>query len=158
MWEPGRRPVNHPLMPWYEGIYQPGAAQMKYGRRLMESRPFLSRIPDDTIIVPHPVVSSAVSGAGEYRYTATRDSDGTYAMIYVPVGRDFEVRMDVVIGSEVVAWWYNPRNGEAERIGTFSNYGTQIFSPPAPGENLDWILILDDASANYPPPGEVFDK
>ncbi|TVQ00366.1 MAG: DUF4038 domain-containing protein [Balneolaceae bacterium] len=156
MWEPGRRAVNHPLMPWYEAIYQPGAAQMQYGRRLMESRPFLTRIPDDTILVPHPVASSVVPGAGEYRYTATRDTDGTYAMVYVPVGRDFEIRMDMITGSEIIAWWYNPRNGETERIGTFPNTGTQRFTPPAPGENLDWILVLDDASANYPPPGEVY--
>jgi hypothetical protein len=154
MWEDGHRPVNHPLMPWYEAIYQPGAAQMQYGRKLIESRPFLSRIPDDSILVPHPVASSAVPGAGEYRYTATRDQEGTYAMIYVPVGRDFEVRMDAIRGSEVIAWWYNPRNGDAEKIGTFSNSGTRTFTPPEPGENLDWILVLDDSSANYPPPGE----
>jgi hypothetical protein len=153
MWEEGRRPVNHPLMPWYEAINQPGAAQMQYGRRLMESRPFLTRIPDDSILVPHRVAASAVPGAGEYRYTATRDTDGTYAMVYAPVGRDFEVRLDVIQGRDVVAWWYNPRDGSAERIGTFTNQGTQWFSPPAPGENLDWILVLDDASENYRQPG-----
>lgn len=155
MWEPGRQPVNHPLMPWHEAIYQPGASQMQYGRRLMESRPFLSRIPDDSILVPHPVASSAVPGAGEFRFTATRDREGTYAMVYAPVGRDFEINMDVIKGSEVTAWWYNPRTGEAEHIGTFSNSGTETFSPPTPGENLDWILVLDDASANYSPPGEL---
>lgn len=158
MWEAGRRLVNHPLMPWNEALYQPGAAQMQYGRKLMESRPFMSRIPDDTILIPHPVASSAVPGAGEYRYTATRDSEGTYAMIYVPVGRDFEVRMDAINGPEVIAWWYNPRTGEVEQIGTFSNNGTQTFSPPLPGENLDWVLVLDDASVNYPPPGQANDE
>lgn len=153
MWEEGRSPVNHPLMPWYEAIYQPGAAQMQYGRKLIESRPFLSRIPDDSILVPHPVTSSAVPGAGEYRFTATRDTDSTYAMVYAPVGRDFEVRMDMIGRPEVVAWWYNPRNGRADRIGTFSNVGTRTFSPPDPGENLDWILVLDDASKGYGVPG-----
>ncbi len=92
-------------------------------------------------------------GAGEYRFTATRDTDGTYAMVYAPAGRDFEVRMDVIRGPEVVAWWYNPRNGSAERIGMFSNTGTQTFSPPDPGENLDWVLVLDDASIGYGAPG-----
>ena len=51
MWAPSRDPVNRPLMPWYEAIDQPGAWQMMYGRLLMESRPFLTRIPDNTIIV-----------------------------------------------------------------------------------------------------------
>jgi hypothetical protein len=152
MWTPERAPINRPLMPWYEAIDQPGAGQMMYGRLLIESRPFLTRIPDNSIIVPD-VVASAVPGAGSYRYVATRDQDGTYAMIYAPVGRKFNVKMDVIKGKEIVAWWFNPRNGEATMIGKFNNTGVQTFIPPTAGENLDWILVLDDASKKYPAPG-----
>lgn len=152
MWAPSREAINRPLMPWYEAIDQPGASQMMYGRLLMESRPFLTRIPDNTIIVTDRVASS-VPGNGSYRYVATRDEAGTYAMIYVPVGRKFSVRMDVIKGREVVAWWFNPRSGEAKEIGKYPNTGTQIFNTPTPGENLDWILVLDDASSKYPAPG-----
>ncbi len=53
MWQPGRHPVNTPLMPWFEAIDQPGAGQMQYGRWLIESRPFLTRVPDDSILAPH---------------------------------------------------------------------------------------------------------
>jgi hypothetical protein len=53
MWQPGRAPVNNPLMPWFQAIDQPGAAQMQYGRWLIESRPMLTRVPDDSILVPH---------------------------------------------------------------------------------------------------------
>jgi hypothetical protein len=63
--------------------------------------------------------------------------------------------MDVIIGSNVVAWWYNPRNGEATQIGKFKNSGVQIFNPPASGESLDWILVLDDESANFNAPGKI---
>ncbi|MCX8038167.1 MAG: glycoside hydrolase family 140 protein [Candidatus Sumerlaeia bacterium] len=153
MYAPGRRPVNGPLMPWYEALDQPGAGQMQYGRRLIESRPFLTRIPDDSIIVPHEV-PTAVPGAGIKRYIATRDEAGTYAMVYAPVGRAFTVRMDVIKGGPVKAWWYNPRNGEATAIGEFPNQGTRRFLPPDPGEQLDWVLVLDDATKNYPPPGQ----
>jgi hypothetical protein len=152
MWTPSRSPVNRPLMPWYEAIDQPGARQMMFGRLLMESRPFLTRIPDNSIIVPDNVIS-AVPGSGSYRFVATRDQEGTYAMIYAPVGRNFTVRMDVIRGKEVAAWWFNPRNGEATLIAKYSNTGTQMFNTPTPGENLDWILILDDASKKYPAPG-----
>ena len=152
MWAPSRDPINRPLMPWYEAIDQPGAFQMMYGRLLMESRPFLTRIPDNTIIVTDRIASS-VPGNGSYRYVATRDEAGTYAMIYVPVGRKFSVRMDAIKGKEVAAWWFNPRNGDAKEIGKYANSGIQIFTTPTPGENLDWILVLDDASANYPAPG-----
>ncbi|MBI5009106.1 MAG: glycoside hydrolase family 140 protein [Bacteroidia bacterium] len=152
MWSPDKNPVNRPLMPWYEAIDQPGAGQMIYGRLLMESRPFLNRIPDNSVIVPDKITSS-VPGAGLYKFVSTRDQEGTYAMVYVPVGRKFSVRMDVIKGKEVVAWWYNPRNGEARQIAKYPNTGTQTFISPNPGENTDWILVLDDASKKYPAPG-----
>jgi hypothetical protein len=152
MYAPDKEPINRPLMPWYEAIDQPGAAQMIYGRLLMESRPFLTRIPDNSIIVTSTVPTS-VPGAGAYQFVATRDQDGTYAMVYVPVGRKFSVRMDVIQGKEVNAWWFNPRNGSAKLIGKFANTGTKEFISPEPGESTDWILVLDDASKNYPAPG-----
>ena len=62
-------------MPWYEAIDQPGAGQMQYRPRLIESRPFLTRVPDDGIVVTDRVPTS-VPGAGRYRFVATRDDDG----------------------------------------------------------------------------------
>jgi hypothetical protein len=53
----------------------------------------------------------------------------------------------------VKAWWFNPRDGSANAIGEFSNEGEREFVPPAPGEALDWVLVLDDASKSYPAPG-----
>jgi hypothetical protein len=153
MWQSGRSPVNFPLMPWYEAIDQPGAWQMQFGRRLMESRSFLKSIPDNSIIVPDNVPTS-VPGAGTYRFAATRASDGSWAMVYVPVGRPFTVRMDVISGKRVMAWWYSPRNGQVQKIGRFSNEGTQTFTPPGMGENFDWVLVLDDADAGFRAPGK----
>ncbi len=152
MWTPDREPVNGPLMPWYKAIDQPGAGQMQYGRRLMESRPYLTRIPDDSVIVP-AAVPTAVPGAGLKRMVATRDSKGSYAMVYTPCGRPFKVRMDAVKGGSVRAWWFNPRNGEAQLIGEFPASGEKEFTPPDKGEQLDWVLVLDDAEKNFPPPG-----
>ncbi len=152
MWQPGRGPINGPLMPWFEAIDQPGAGQMQYGRWLMESRPFLSRVPDDSIIVTDRVPTS-VPGAGRYRFVATRDAEGSYAMVYAPIGRAFKVRMDAIKGPKVKAWWYNPRNGQATAIGEFANTGEREFLPPDKGEMIDWVLVLDDASKNFPAPG-----
>lgn len=154
MWTAKRNPVNNPLMKWDEAIKQPGAEQMKYGRRLIESRPFLTRIPDSSIIVTDRVATS-VPGAGRYRFVATRDEAGTYAMIYAPIGRSFSVKMDVIRAANVKAWWFNPRKGNATLIGTFSNQGVKVFTPPDSGEMLDWVLVLDDATQNYAEPGNV---
>jgi hypothetical protein len=154
MWQPNRPPINNPLMPWYEAIDQPGAGQMQYGRKLIESRPILTRIPDDSVIVTDRV-STSVPGAGRYRFVATRDSSGSYAMVYAPVGRKFKVHMDKITGPQVKAWWFNPRNGDAKELGEFANSGEREFTPPELGETLDWILVLDDAAKRYPPPGTV---
>lgn len=152
MWASGKNPINNPLMPWSEALEQPGAAQMQHGRALIESRPFLTRIPDDSIIVTDRVPTS-VPGAGRYHFAATRDTDGSYAMVYAPIGRNFKVRMDVIKGAKVQAWWFNPRNGKATAIGTFDNQGEREFSPPDNGEMIDWVLVLDDAAMNFPAPG-----
>ena len=152
MWSPGREPINNPLMPWIEAVKQPGAEQMQFGRRLIESRPILTRIPDDSIIVGGRVPTS-IPGAGRYRFVATRDAEGTYAMVYAPVGRPFKVRMDAIKGAAVKAWWFNPRDGKGTAIGTFGNRGEREFTPPDRGEATDWVLVLDDGAKRYPAPG-----
>jgi hypothetical protein len=152
MWSPGKNPINNPLMPWHEALDQPGAAQMQHGRALIESRPFLTRVPDDSIIVTDRVATS-VPGAGRYRFVATRDTDRSYAMVYAPVGRRFKVRLEVIASPTVQAWWFNPRDGQAKSIGPLENRGEREFTPPDAGEMLDWVLVLDDPAKHYPAPG-----
>lgn len=152
MWQPGRPPINHPLLPWRAALDQPGAIQMQHGKHLLLSRPFLTRIPDDSVLVPDHVPTS-VPGAGRYRFVATRDADGGYAMVYAPVGRTFTVRLDGIRGSTIRVWWFNPRDGSATVIGEFPASGTRAFTPPQPGEQLDWVLVLDDTARNFGTPG-----
>ena len=153
MWSTNRAAKNFPLLPWFEAINQPGAAQMQHARALLESRPVLSRIPDDDVIVTTDI-PTAMPGTGRYHFAATREREGGYAMVYAPVGRTFRVRMSKIAGASVQAWWFNPRNGEATRLGSFANTGERDFTPPTPGETLDWVLVLDDAARRFPPPGQ----
>lgn len=152
MHDSSRSPVNAPIMNWTAAMDEPGAFQMGHGRRLMESRPFLSRVPDDSILIPSEY-PTLIPGAGVRRFAATRDSEGTYAMVYAPVGRAFKVRMNVIRGASAVGWWFDPRTGKASRIGRFATKGEQVFTPPDPGELIDWVLVLDDTARRYPPPG-----
>ena len=152
MWTPDRQPVNNPLMPWQQAIGQRGAAQMQHARALLESRPFLTRIPDPAVLID-TAVPTEMPGTGRYHFAATRDETGTYAMVYAPVGRTFRVRMSSISGASVKAWWFDPRNGTAQAIGTFPNTGERAFTPPDAGEMIDWVLVLDDAAKGYPAPG-----
>src|SRR6266540_4008741 len=72
---------------------------------------------------------------------------------YAPIGRSFTVRMSA-INTRVHAWWFNARTGHAASIGTLPNTGEREFTPPDPGEMLDWVLVLDDAAKGYSPPGQ----
>jgi hypothetical protein len=112
----------------------------------MESRPFLTRIPDQSVIAGDPLT-------GAEHLQATRDSAGSYAMVYSPSGRPLKVRLDKISGSKLKAWWFNPRNGEVTAAGEFANTGERAFAPPVRGEDNDWVLVLDDAAKKYPTPG-----
>jgi hypothetical protein len=144
---------NRPLLAWDEALEQPGAEQMQHARWLLESRPYLTRIPDDSLLVP-AAVPTAVPGAGRYRFTATRDADGRYAMVYVPVGRRFGVKTEVLSGRTLRGWWFDPRTGQARRIGEFEKKPVLEFTPPDKNEDRDWILVLDDAAQPFGPPGK----
>jgi hypothetical protein len=152
MWGPGRTPVNNPLLPWSEAIEQPGAAQMQHGRALIESRPFLTRIPDPDLIVTGSVPTS-VPGAGRYHFAATRDSEGTFAMVYAPIGRPFKSAHGPSQGDRSEGLVVRSSHGPGQGDRRDARSGEREFVPPDPGETLDWVLVLDDAAKGYPPPG-----
>lgn len=142
---PGRPPIFDPVLYWWDALNLPAAGQMKHLRGVFESRPLLSRVPDQTLIP-----TNNWSGADAIR--AGRDTNGAYAMIYAPTGKPFTVQMNKLAGPDVTAWWFNPRDGSSTNSGTFTNTGFQLFSPP---NTNDWLLVLDQSSQNFPPPGQT---
>ncbi len=149
MYAPGRRGINGPLFYWYEAIHRPGANQMQHLRALIESRPFLSRVPDQSLVL------DPLKGAD---YIAACRGDG-YAMIYNAQGRPFTVVLGKISGERIKAWWYNPRNGSAVVADTFENRGQREFTCPShQGFGADWVLVLDDAARNFPPPGSAYSQ
>ncbi len=112
----------------------------------MESRPFLQRIPNQGLLASDP-------GKGTAYTAATRSDDGSYAFVYTASGQPFTVRLDQLSGAAVTAYWYDPRQGTAERIGEFESRGDREFAPPSSGPDNDWVLVLDDAAREFPAPG-----
>jgi hypothetical protein len=163
-WNPGRGQgyAGSAQLPWKEALQRPGASQMQHLRSLIESRPMLVRIPDQWMIVNDP-------NGTTNRIQACRASDGSYAFLYTASGRPIEARVkekyyEAVTGGTIRAWWYDPRTGTPTRIGDFEKKPrhkadevrtevTREFIPPSSGEGNDWVLVLDDASRSFPPPG-----
>jgi hypothetical protein len=145
MYAPGRQPISSARNNWYDVLELPGAWDMTHVRNLIESRPFFTRVPDQSLI-------AGDAGTGPEHIQATRGED--YAFIYLPYGQNVQVTLGKISGRKIKAWWFNPRTGRAESIGTFSNEGTKEFDPPGEARRgNDWILVLDDASKDFPPPG-----
>jgi hypothetical protein len=147
MWTPERQPVNGPVRPWNESLQLAASYQMGYGRALMESRPFFARIPGQDIVV-------AGQQQGIKHISATKDRNGSYAMIYSEQGEPFAVNLQLLSGRKLVAWWFDVRSGRSFRIGIFEKSEHQWFYPPTKGKGNDWVLVLDDASKKFPTPGE----
>jgi len=123
---------------WYDAINDPGASQMQYIKKLMLSRPYFGRVPDQSLIV-------AAKQGKKYNYLiGTRGVN--YAFIYTYNGRDIPVNLGKIQGAKVKASWYDPRTGETKTIGTFPNTGTKTFKPAGQVvDGNDWVLILDKA-------------
>jgi hypothetical protein len=131
----GREPVNAPQRPWNEAINLPGSTQMGYVKKLMLSQSFLDRIPDQSLI------HGENPNTSEY-CSATRASDGHYAFIYTPTGKNLTVNTNSFKGTTIIAQWYNPRTGIFGQTAKKTKESQMSFSPPTSGNNLDWVLVL----------------
>ncbi len=141
---PEREAVGLVRNNWYDVLDLPGAGDLVHARRLLESRPFLSRIPDQSLLTP--------SYIPETDYIVATIGDG-YALIYFPTGFSAEIEIGR-IGTAVNAWWYDPRTGEPILIETLTDIKKMTFTPPDKGRGNDWILVLDDASRGFNLPGK----
>lgn len=143
-----RTGVSWARTPWRRALDHPGATQVGHVRRLLESRPFFTRVPDQAMVI-------TPAGGGDGLVRATRSSDGSYAAVYSAEGHTFSVDLGALSGSEVRAWWFDPRTGSASEPWLVSRTGgSTTFDPPGgPGRENDWVLVLDDAARDFSPPG-----
>ncbi len=148
MWAPGRDPVLGANTPWSEAIDHPGAFQMGHVRRLFESRPWETLVPDQALLV-----GPNLPGDGFVR--AAVSSDRSFAFVYSPRGEPVSVDQTRLKALDLSAWWFDPRYGRAYFAHTGVATAIQVFTPPSSGRGCDWVLVLDDAAKGYPPPGEA---
>ena len=149
-----------PDVPLREALDRPGGSQMQYVRNLIESRP-VDCVPDQWLLLDDPMSTTE-------RIQACRARDGSYAFVYTAAGRPVHVQLrdklyDKVSGKTIRVFWYDPRQGTATHAEDFTKPASgdnprspalsRTFTPPSSGAGNDWVLVLDDASKNFPAPG-----
>jgi hypothetical protein len=140
-------PVAYPERSWIETLDRPGAFQVGYLKKLIESRSVTDRIPDQSIII---------EGQGEKMEYATafRDAGNKYCMIYFPVTRSLTLNLSFLPATQIRIWWFHPGKGEAGNPTVMLKHTTMIFTPPSTGTETDWVLVIDDATTKFSQPGK----
>jgi hypothetical protein len=136
---------------WPSQLDSAGSTAQQYLGQLLRSREFWKLVPD----TGNTTLTSGY-GSGTTIAVASRTSDGQTIMAYVPNGNATTLTVDMSqiasAGSTVNCWWFNPSNGATMLIGADANSGSQDFTPP---DANDWVLVIDDASANLAAPGSA---
>lgn len=130
---------------WRQELFHAAAEDMQFLRQLVESRPYLCRIPDQGI-----VVGDALTGPDHIQ--ATRGADGpqgaagSYAFAYSGGGKPVTADLTKLTGSMIMASWFDPRSGVSTWLGQFAVRGKRAFVPPS---SEDWVLVLEDSARHY---------
>jgi hypothetical protein len=129
-------PMGYARHSWRETLDLPGAGQMRHLKDLLLSRPFLTRVPDQSLL--------ADPDAAEKRVRATRDANGAYALVYCPSGDPVTVRLGGLgKGGALRASWFDPRTGRSEPGNDGPAGGEREFTPPSAGPGNDWVLVVE---------------
>lgn len=136
-----------PPVSWQSQMNSPGSTALAYVGRLFASRPFYNLVPDQG----HSVLIAGFQSGISYAATA-RINDGSSVIAYIPTNRSVTIDLTQVAGTSARAWWFNPRTAAASSIDVYPTTQPVDFTPP---DANDWILVLDNASLNLPPPGAL---
>lgn len=134
----------------------PGSTYLNYVRVLLEAKPAVSRMPDQSLIVLNTLGSDGTLSPN--LRCALRDVDHQWAYIYSSRGEVIGLLMNKLADGQVAAHWYNPRTGlwhvEGKEFAAKSAFVTTIpsgagapvhyFWPPGtPADGNDWVLVLE---------------
>lgn len=143
----GNNPVWQFDRGWQAALAMPGSVAMTHWGALFRSRRWWALVPDQK----HTVVTDGLGERWGLDYTAAAATpDGRLIIAYLTAARTITVDLAEMPPGSANAWWFDPRNGRATNVGTFTTGGLAKFTPPSAG---DWVLVIDDAAERLPAPG-----
>ncbi|GAB3321726.1 DUF4038 domain-containing protein [Larkinella ripae] len=133
---------------WKPLMSTPGMKQVSYCFKFYESRFWEKLVPDQT----DDIILSGRGTFGDLDYVcAAKTTDNSSYILYIPKGnRTLYLNMKKMTGKPMAMHWFNPRTGEALRIGVAQTRDKFGVTPPSED---DWVLLFDDANLKLPAPG-----
>lgn len=119
---------------WQDAIHHPGAAQMQYLKKLMESVDFVNGKPDDTMLL---------FGQKERYHRIAVFAGEDYVLCYDYSGDQFLLDLVRYMERPMDAYWMNPQDGTYSYIATLQGERKWLASPVARKDKAnDWVLVL----------------
>jgi hypothetical protein len=143
-WPPG-------VASWKDALGTTAVEQLHHIRTLLYSRPYSTRIPDQSLIL---------AGQGEdiaNRMQAARDgtdglSDATYIMVYRAAQGAITLKTRTIAARKLNIWRFSPATGKSVAIkSSVPNNGELSIGNRLDSEDDD-VIVIDGADRNYPSP------
>lgn len=129
-----------------------GMQQVSDCFKLFELLPWYKLVPDDG----DDIFLSGRGTFGSLDYIcAARAIDSSYYVMYIPRGQSFIINAKKISGKPMRMHWYNPRAGEALKIGVAETRERYGITPPS---EEDWVLVFDDDKSLQMPVPEKWIK
>ncbi len=138
--------IGDTLIGWQKALHSEAAGQMQYLKILLLSRPYFTRIPDQSLVL------SEIGTTYKDYISATRDEKGSFAMVHLPQNKPVTIDLGKVNGETKNISWFDPRTGKTIHTAAITSKGHTTLSPPMFGN--DWVLMIDDATMKYTDPNK----
>ena len=126
---------------WQPLMNTKGMQQVAYCLKLFELLPWHQLVPDETA----EIILSGRGIVGSIDYVcAARSADSNYYVMYIPKGQPFEINVKNISGKYMRMHWYDPRTGEAMKIGVAETRERFGITPPS---EEDWVLVFDNGKS-----------
>ncbi len=142
MYSARRKPVNGARTGWIKSLDLPGSKQLKHMKDLLTSFPWQQMVHDQSIVLNENKGDSTYIVASIARLK-------DFMMIYTPMGEGIVPDLKRLNSEEVVAFWYNPRDGVSTKIGVYGTTERHRFTPWSVGRGSDFVLVVMDTKATY---------
>ncbi len=131
---------------WKQALNTPAQQQLHFIKQLLAAYPYLSRVPDKSLVTTAHNNDSIYSMVKVMRDGEIGSNNATYIMSYLSSPQSIIIKTDVIRGKKLNAYWFNPRTGLSNIIlKDFKNSGT--FIPPIKTDNQDWVIVVEDGVA-----------